>query len=119
MDSEDELTQFNQLLSECSKLLIESGCSSNRLESLLAKLGGIWNFEVESLALPTGVSIMVKKNGKQSVSLSRVRNWQINLDKIQQINDAVDLFFSEKPEISEALKTLKAIEESPAPTLLG
>jgi len=115
LSDQDQLNDFILLLSECSRILVEAGCSSNRLENLLVKLGDHWDFEVESLALPTGVSIMVRKGKEHSVAMTRIRSWQLDLDKIQRINDTINQFNRHDIDVNDARKELQAIAESPPP----
>jgi uncharacterized membrane protein YjjP (DUF1212 family) len=94
---------------------MECGCSSNRLERLLTQLGNTWNFSVESLALPTGVSIMVAKDGRQALSLIRVRRWQIDLDKLQKISEMVEKISHLDIDLLGAKNALQEIMKAPPP----
>lgn len=110
-----EASSFLALLSECSRALMECGCSSNRLERLLTQLGRAWGYTVESMALPTGVSIMISKDGMQSVSLVRIQSWGIDLDKLQRISELVDQISKHDIDIGQARTAIKGIQDSKPP----
>jgi uncharacterized membrane protein YjjP (DUF1212 family) len=110
-----EMRDFLCLLREVCRLLVECGCSSNRVELLTTKLGASWGFEIESLAIPTGVWISVRKGDQALVELTRVRDWTVNLDRLAQINELVDSIDSHNITIKDARQRLKSLADLPPP----
>lgn len=107
-DDQPGMREFLDFLREVCGLLIECGCSSNRVELLTQKLGASWGFEVESLAMPTGVWISVRHGSTNLVELTRVRSWSVDLDRLARLNELVDSIYEHRVSISEACARLKA-----------
>jgi uncharacterized membrane protein YjjP (DUF1212 family) len=107
-DDQPGMREFLDFLREISGLLIECGCSSNRVELLTQKLGMSWGYEVEALAIPTGVWITVRKGATNLVEMTRVRSWSVDLDRLARLNDLVDSIYDHKISIHEARSRLKA-----------
>jgi len=107
-----ELLSF---LREICQRLVECGCSSNRVELLAQTLGASWGFEVESVAIPTGVWISIRKDGQNLVDLTRVRNWSIDLNRLANINVLVESIYEHRISIEEAARRLAEESRSPPP----
>lgn len=103
------------LLTEVSRVAIECGCSSNRVETLVTRLGDAWGFQVEAAALPTAVWINAKGRGLQLLELVRVRSWSINLERLALLGDLVDEVENHRMYLDEAVQKLKVISQSPNP----
>lgn len=110
-----EIRDFLTLLREVCRILVECGCSSNRIELLATKLGHSWGLEVESLAIPTGVWISVRKGDLNLVELTRVRNWSVNLERLAQVNELVDSIAARHVTLREAQVRLKHLVTAPPP----
>jgi uncharacterized membrane protein YjjP (DUF1212 family) len=102
------------LMATC-RVAIESGCSSNRVELLITRLGEAWGFSVEAAALPTAVWITVRGRGQQIIELVRLNDWGIDLNKLALLNDLVDQVGECQLALDEAVEKLKSIREQPAP----
>lgn len=113
--SVDEIYQFIVLLRQMCGILLECGCSSNRIEHLVNSLGKSWEYEVEALALPTGVWLAIRDHKKSYVELTRVTRWSVDLDKLARINALVDSVAAHQLSIAEARSALTAIAKSPPP----
>ncbi len=107
------MREFMEFLREVCRILLECGCSSNRIEQLTQMLGVSWEFEVETLAIPTGVWITVRKNHLNMVDLSRVRNWSVDLDRLARINELVDSIYKHHISINDAIARIEEIKASP------
>lgn len=107
------MREFVEFIREVCRLLLECGCSSHRIEMLAQKLGASWNFEVETLAIPTGVWITVRRNHHNMVDLSRVLSWSVDLDRLAKINELVDSIYDHKISIAEANARIEVIKSSP------
>ncbi len=107
-DSAQELSmrEFIEFLRDVCRLLMECGCSSNRVELLTEKLGASWGFEVDTLAIPTGVWISVRRGHTNLVELTRVRSWSVDLDRLARLNELVELIHARHISISEASRRL-------------
>lgn len=103
------------LLVEICRIAIECGCSSNRIETLVTRLGDAWGYQVESAATPTAVWLVAKGRGQQLFDLVRVRAWSINLDRLAQLNDLVEAVETHKMYLDEAVQKLKQIRVSQSP----
>ena len=102
-------------LMETCRVAIECGCSSNRVELLVTRLGEAWGFNVEAAAIPTVVFLSVRGRGQQVFELVRVKKWLINLDRLALLNDLVDQIEHRTVFLDEAAVKLKEISESPSP----
>lgn len=114
-DDQPGMREFLDFLREISGLLMECGCSSNRVELLSQMLGVSWGFEVEALAIPTGVWISVRRGSTNLVELTRVRSWSIDLDKLARLNELVDSIYDHRVSIREASARLKIERCVPPP----
>ncbi len=103
------------LLAETCRVAIECGCSSNRVELLVTRLGEAWGFSVDAAALPTAVWLSVRGRGHQIVELVRVTKWGIDLNKLADLNDLVDQVASRQLHLDEAVEKLKTISLKPSP----
>ncbi len=103
-----DLRDFLDLLRETCRYLIECGCSSNRVENLTQRLGESWGVEVETLAIPTGVWISIRRGGTNLLELTRVRNWTVDLDRLARLNEMIESFHAHKITLKEAHLRLKA-----------
>ena len=106
-DGRPDAREFLTLLRETCRYLIECGCSSNRVEMLATRLGVSWGFEVEALAIPTGVWITIRRDGENIIELTRVRNWAVDLDRLARLNDLVETFHAHHISLAEAHRRLK------------
>lgn len=112
-DDTPGMREFMEFLREVCRILLECGCSSNRIELLTQKLGVSWDFEVEALAIPTGVWITIRKNNMNMVDLSRVRSWSVDLDRLARINELVESIHDHNISITEAIAKIRDIQLSP------
>jgi len=112
-----ELREFVYFLKDLSHVLIECGCSSNRVERLCTKIGNLWEFEVEVLAIPTGVWIVARKDGEAVQELTRIRSWRVDLGRLSAINDLVEHLQTQRVSIDDVQKRLASIltEKHPYP----
>ena len=102
-------------LMETCRVAIECGCSSNRVEMLVTRLGEAWGFSVEAAAIPTAVWLSVRGRGQQIFELVRVKTWYINLERLALLNDLVDQIEHHEIYLDEAILRLKDISHSPSP----
>ncbi|MCX6123862.1 MAG: threonine/serine exporter family protein [Proteobacteria bacterium] len=103
------------LLIEICRVAIECGCSSNRVEQLVIRLGEAWGYHVDAAALPTAVWLNAKGRGQHLLELVRVRKWSINLDRLAQLSDLVEDVEAHRMYLDEAVKKLKVLSTSPSP----
>jgi len=113
IDDTPGMREFMEFLREVCRILLECGCSSNRIEQLTQMLGVSWEFEVETLAIPTGVWITVRKNHLNMVDLSRVRSWTVDLDRLAKVNELVDSIYKHNISINEAIARIEELKTSP------
>ncbi len=109
------LKSLADFLMETCRVAIECGCSSNRIEMLVARLGEAWGYQVEAAALPTAVWLSIRGRGQQSLELVRVKSWSINLERLALLNDLVDEVENHRVFLEEAVDKLKIISVSPSP----
>jgi uncharacterized membrane protein YjjP (DUF1212 family) len=96
------MREFLVFLRRVSRALMECGCSSNRVELLTGALGESWGFEVETLAIPTGVWISVRSGEENLTELTRVRNWSVDLDRLARLNELVELIIAHRISLADA-----------------
>lgn len=105
-DDQPGLREFIDFLRLVCRLLMECGSSSNRVELLTQRLGASWGFEVETLAIPTGVWITVRKGTHNLVELTRIRSWSVDLDRLARLNELVTLIHAHHISIATAYERL-------------
>ena len=111
-----DMHDFLDFLREMCRVLMECGCSSNRVEQLTVSLGASWGFEVETLAIPTGVWMSVRKDRVNMVELTRVKSWSVDLDRLSRMNDLVEEISTKRcATISEASAKLAALKHTKPP----
>jgi uncharacterized membrane protein YjjP (DUF1212 family) len=114
-DDQPGMREFLDFLRLISKQLMECGSSSNRVELLTQKLGHSWGYEVETLAIPTGVWISVRRGHYNLIELTRIRSWSIDLDRLARLNDLVELIHAHRISIDEAHDRLAADAQQKPP----
>lgn len=119
LKDEESLIEFLDFIMSLSRLLIECGCSSNRLETLIETLGVSWDIRVEVMALPTGVWISAKKGHKKAIDLVRIRNWSVDLDRLARLNSLVESISGRKISIAEAHDALVTEHSAKQPYSTG
>jgi uncharacterized membrane protein YjjP (DUF1212 family) len=102
------------LMATC-RVAIECGCSSNRVELLVTRLGEAWGFSVDAAALPTAVFLSVRGRGQQIHELVRLNKWSIDLNKLALLNDLVDQVEKHEMALDEAVFKLSVINKQPPP----
>jgi uncharacterized membrane protein YjjP (DUF1212 family) len=102
-------------LTTTCRVAVESGCSSNRVELLVTRLGEAWGFSLDAAALPTAVWISVRGRGEQIIELVRVTKWGIDLNKMALLNDLVDQVGNHQMALDEAVVKLEAIGRQAPP----
>lgn len=102
------------LMATC-RVAIECGCSSNRVELLVTRLGDAWGFNVDAAALPTAVFLSVRGRGQQINELVRLNKWSIDLNKLALLNDLVDQVEKREMALDEAVVKLGAISRQAPP----
>jgi uncharacterized membrane protein YjjP (DUF1212 family) len=102
------------LMATC-RVATECGCSSNRVELLVTRLGEAWGFTVDAAALPTAVWISIRGRGQQIIELVRVSRWRIDLNKLALLNDLVDMVEHHQMALDEAVAKLEAINAQRPP----
>ena len=107
--------EFLSFLLETARVLIECGCSSNRIEHLTMLLGETYGYEVETLALPTGVTISVRRGDDHMIDLIRVRSWSVDLDRLARLSAVIDQIHERQISISEGRRQLKVEAAKPHP----
>ena len=114
-DDQPGMREFLAFLRQACCLLMECGCSSNRVELLTQRLGEAWGFEVDTMAIPTGVWISVRRGEQNLVELTRVRSWSVDLDRLARLNDLMELVSDHRLTISEARQRLREAAASEPP----
>jgi uncharacterized membrane protein YjjP (DUF1212 family) len=117
----EDVFHFLEFLKDMSRLLIECGCSSNRVEALCTQLGKSWGFDIDVLAIPTGVWIVARHDNQIYYELTRVKSWKVDLKRLSELNDLVESIYAKKVSTVEARLYLDSISRSkpPYPTWLA
>jgi len=102
-------------LMETCRVAIECGCSSNRVELLVTRLGEAWGFSVDAAALPTAVWLSVRGRGQQIIELVRLNTWSIDLNKLALLNDLVDQVEHHEMALDEAVEHLQLLRAQKPP----
>ncbi len=111
-ESAHEVLDF---LVETARTLIGCGCSSNRTELLLTKMGRSFGYDIEVLAMPTGINLVIRKDGERYYELARVAHWRVDLDLLDRINQLVMKVTDHKISVHDAVRGIRALREAPPP----
>lgn len=95
------------------RILLEAGAEIYRVEETIARMAKNCGMEeAEAFVLPTGIMVSVKKDGVTNSKISRIRNRDINLHKIDLINALSREIDKEKIDAKTLCKRLKEIDNS-------
>lgn len=104
------------------EIMLKNGGETYRVEDTIIRLCKSRGFKyVEAIVTPTGIYISVDhpdeegKEGPMHSFNKRIKNRQINLEKVAKVNDFSRRFVQEGLSIEEGMKRLKDIEKSPPP----
>ncbi len=109
------LRQVSSCVKQLSRLLIECGCSSNRVEKLVAMLVEKVGYEADIMATPTAAWISVRSEYEQRVELVRVKKWSLNLALLSEINRLVKHFLRGSVQFNELTDRIQNMEQFQAP----
>lgn len=111
------MTQTMKTLQLAGRLIVENGGEIFRVEETITRMGtalGLQN--VESFSVPSGVFISyTAPNGELESSVTRVRNFATNLDRVDRVNDVSRRVEAGRLDCAEALKELREIENRRGP----
>lgn len=96
-----------------AELLVRSGCSSNRLERLFTSISKQYECELDVIASPTSVQLMLKKNGKKLHELIRTREWSVDLGLLDRVSAVIGELSVGKLSIAESTKRLRGLDAEP------
>ena len=115
MYKENETEEFVLLLLECATALTECGCPTTRTEVLLTQLGKSLGYTVEASALPTSVSLSIRRGSERTLEMTRVRQWELDLNRLNLISELVDKIKSRGLTVTEARERLNTVVRSSPP----
>lgn len=112
--SADELADY---LAEIGGTLVAYGCPSYRLEEVIGVVGDVEGFAAHAFAFPTGliVSLRASRATPPLLRMVRVRQWQVNLDRLVAVDTIFNDVAARKLTIHEARKALRDIDRRPPP----
>lgn len=109
------LEQFSEFCFELCRQLITCGCSSSRLERLIAQMSETFGFQTEVMAMPTGCFFSIKEGKQQKFELVRVKEWQTDLSKLSELSKVVTTVSQGSMDLKEATAELNRIEQKGSP----
>lgn len=85
------IKETTELVLEIGRILLQSGATANRVESMMHKVSGVLGFpHTESYVTPTGIFLSVSDSKDQiTTSIKRIENRRIDLGKITRISHFV------------------------------
>ena len=112
--SADELADY---LAEIGGTLVAYGCPSYRLEEVIRVVGEVEGFRAHTFAFPTGliVSLRASEAVPPLLRMVRVKQWQVNLDRLLLVDRIFNDVASRKLTIREARRLLADLDRRPLP----
>lgn len=120
----EEITRKKMLVLAlfAGEIMLKNGGETYRVEDTIIRLCKSRGFKyVETIVTPTGIYLSVDhsdekdKEGPMHSFVKRIKNRQINLEKVAKVNDFSRRFVQEELTLEQGMKNLREIEKSLPP----
>ena len=108
----DELNHLIEFLSLAANQLVRCGCSSNRIERLFSALAMQYSCDLDIVATPTSVQMLLRKQGQRVHELTRVRDWSVDLSRLDQISLIIRDLIEKKIDLETASFEMKELDQA-------
>lgn len=107
-----DLADGAALCMELGAGLLENGAETSRVEESIRLAGEALGLMVETVVYPTSIAITF--GGEEPVTrIFRIREREINLDKVSKINDLARSLQEDRPNLSEFRDRVREVREAP------
>ena len=107
-------TAYTETLELAGRIIMENGGETYRAEETISIMGKAFGLEhAECFAVPSGVFISYRLDGRSESAIVRVRRKGTNLSRIDEVNQVSRSVVAGDMNVDEALRELKRIACSP------
>ncbi len=115
IDNKKEVQELITLAMFAGKTMLSNGAETYRVEDTMNRIcSSKENIrEVDAFVTQTGIFLTLKYKDEVFTFLKRVKNLEINLNKVNLINDFSRQYVNQNISLSQAMEILKDIDNSP------
>ena len=117
MKTEIERVMFASQLA--ARLILENGGETYRAEETAGRIGQAFGCDMDIIALPTGLTMTVSKNGESASTIARVSRRTVDLGKLEAVNAVSRALTSHAVDLDAAAKRLENIRDARTPAGWG
>ena len=100
---------------EAAGLILMNGGETYRAEETAARIGQAFGYDMDIIALPTGLTMAVAKDGESASSIARVSHRTTDLTKLEQVNEVSRALAAHEMTLDEAALVLRGVREAKTP----
>ena len=100
---------------EAASLILANGGETYRAEETADRIGRAFGYDMDIIALPTGLTMTVARDGESASSIARVKSRTVDLTKLEQVNGVSRALAAHEMTLDEAASRLRAIAAAKAP----
>lgn len=115
-------TEMHQVIDAArlaASLILENGGETYRAEETAGRIGQAFGCEMDIIALPTGLTMTVTKDGESASSIARVNRRTVDLKKLEAVNAISRALSAHTLELDDAQKQLDEIRAARTPAGFG
>lgn len=106
---------YTETLELAGRIIMENGGETYRVEETVTRMGTAFGLEhVGTFAVPSGVFISFRCNGKTEAAIIRVRRKGTNFDRVNTVNEVSRMVERGEMDLPAAYARLREVENSPA-----
>ena len=112
---ETEMQRVVSVARAAAGLILANGGETCRAEDTASRIGRAFGYDMDIVALPTGVTMTVSKDGESVSSIARVKSLTVDLTRLEQVNGVSRALAAHEMTLEEAERAMKAIAEAKGP----
>ena len=109
---ETELQKVVCVAKEAASLILANGGETYRAEDTANRIGRAFGYDMDIIALPTGLTMTVSKGEESASSIARVRSRTVDLTRLERVNSVSRALANHEMTLDEAARTLRDIAEA-------
>ena len=94
---------------EAASLILASGGETYRAEDTASRIGQAFGYDMDIIALPTGLTMTASRNGESACSIARVKSRTVDLTKLEQVNSVSRALAAHEMTLEDAARELHRI----------
>ena len=112
---ETEMQKVVFVAKEAAGLILANGGETYRAEDTATRIGRAFGYDMDIIALPTGLTMTVSKDGESATSIARVKSRTVDLTKLEQVNGVSRALAAHEMTLEEAERALTDIAGAKGP----